>query len=126
MEMTPLSEVDYEEEFDFNSPEDVLIEVVGPHDGDAGNTNWDNWSIETCSVINGVKGVIGAASYEHGYGCGLEYMVQSLIDFSGAGWFVVGGITGDYVRGDGWTTDDDMTFYCHGIRPATKEEIENG
>jgi len=126
MEMASLSEVDYEEEFDFNSPEDVLIEVVGPHDGDADNKDWGNWSVETCTVIRCVEGVTGAASYEIGYSGFLEYVIEDLIDCSGAGWFVVGGITGDYVRGDGWTTDDSMTFDCHGVRLATKEEIENG
>ncbi|MBX5130769.1 hypothetical protein HJB53_30225 [Rhizobium lentis] len=108
--------------FDFASPEDVLIEVI-MHDPAGSKTDWKNFGIETTAVINTKDGVTGAASYEHDYGGFLDYTIQGLIDPPGEGWFVVHGITGQYHRGDGWMTDDDMRFDHQGVRPATPEEI---
>lgn len=113
---------DEPEKFDFGSPENVLIEVV-PHEGVVRPTDWSLASIESCTVISGAEGVTGAASYDKIYGGFLDYTIQDLIDCPGAGWWVVEGITGCYTRGDGYTTDDDMDFYCTGIRPATVDEI---
>lgn len=112
-----------EEKFDFKSPEDVLIEVVGPHDDNPENLNWKNWSIESCTIIRSKKGVTGAASYEEEYGGFLDYTIEGMTDCPGEGWFVVVGITGYYHRGDGWETDDDMEFYYEDFRPATADEI---
>jgi hypothetical protein len=115
---------DHEEpKFDFNSPEDVLIEVVGPYDGNPDNRDWNNWDIETCIVIRGAEGVIGAASYEYGYGGFLNHTIEGMINCPGAGWFVVESVIGEYIKGDGWTTDDNMIFECKGVRPATEAEI---
>lgn len=106
-----------------DSPEDVLIEVVGPHDDDPANLKWDNWSIESCTVIGGEENVMGAASYEQSYGSFLDYTIQGLIDCPGAGWFLVKDITATFHKGDGWMTDDDMDFACREVRPATPDEI---
>lgn len=111
------------EKIDLNSPEDVLIEVVGPHDDNTENKNWSNWSIESTTIINGQEGIIGAASYEDQYGGCLDYTIASLIDCPGAGWFVVPDVTAIYIRGDNWEIDDDMEFNCGEARPATAEEI---
>ena len=107
--------------FDFTSPEDVLIEVVGPHD-DKESNDWKNYSIETVSIIRSTEGVVGAASYDSEYGAGLDYTIQNMIDVPGEGWFVVESITGVYHKGDGWVTDDDMDFYFKAVRPATDED----
>lgn len=113
------------EKIDFSSPEDVLIEIVGPHDDNPENLKWDNWTIESCTIINGALGITGAASYEQSYVGFLDYTIEGLVECPGTpGWFVVEGITATYHKGDGWTTDDDMDFYCNGIRPATLEEKE--
>ncbi|TDW20458.1 hypothetical protein EV128_12588 [Rhizobium azibense] len=125
MELTfsPAQADDTEEEvIDLDSPEDVLIEVI-MHDPAGSTTDWKNFGIETTTVIAGKEGVTGAASYEHSYGGFLEYTIQGLIDPPGEGWFVVHGITGQFHRGDGWMTDDDMSFWHQGVRPATPEEI---
>lgn len=106
-----------------DSPEDVLIEVVGPHDDNPANLDWKNWSIESTTVIGGEENIMGAASYEQSYGGFLDYTIQGLIDCPGAGWFVVKDITSVFHKGDGWMTDDDMDFYCGEVRPATPEEI---
>lgn len=113
---------EYKEHFDFSSPEDVLIEVVGPHEADKPLDNWQNWSIESCTVIASKEGVTGAAQYDQSYGAGLDYTIQSMIEPPGEGWFVVAGVTGRYFKGDGWTSDDDMDFYFETVRPATEEE----
>lgn len=100
--------------FDFNSPENVIIEVIGSE---------DDWLIEDCKIINPTDGVIGAASYENEFGGFLDYVIKDMIDFPGEGCFVVEGITGTYTRGDGWMTDDDMSFDYSTVRPATETEI---
>lgn len=108
---------------DFNSPEDVLIDIAASADADRTLPHWKFHSIESCTVINGAGNIIGAASYEQSYGGFLDYTIEGLIDCPGEGWFVVEGITGCYHKGDGWMTDDDMDFYCGKVRPATPEEI---
>lgn len=115
---------DEEEVFDFSSPESVVLEVVGPHDDDPANLNWNNWSIECYNIIDFKDGVTGAVGYEMCYGGFLDYIIKEMIDCPGAGWFVVENITATYIRGDGWSTDDDMDFYYENVRAATKEEIE--
>ena len=77
----------------------------------------------------------GAADYEHGYGCGLEYHCQDAFlstfpvgkddppDHPLEGVYVLEGMTLHFTRGDGWMTDDDCDVYFDSIRPATLEEI---
>lgn len=118
---TPDSE---EPQFDFSSPEDVLIEVIEDELASRAGGYWNGFSIEVCTVIGGAEGVIGAASYEAEYGSFLDYTIAGLIDCPGTGWFVVEGVTGEYHKGDGWMTDDDMDFYYENVRPASEEEIK--
>ena len=72
-------------DFDFDHPEDVIIEVGGPYDDNPDNKNWDNWSIESAVVIDTSAGVIGAASYEQDYGGFLDYVIADIIDVTGKG-----------------------------------------
>ncbi|QIG75734.1 hypothetical protein EVC20_163 [Rhizobium phage RHph_Y2_17_1] len=116
------SDTDEAERIDLSSPEDVLIEVI-MHDPAGSKTDWKNFGIESTTVINGKEGITGAAEYENSYGGFLDYTIQGLIDPPGEGWFVVQGMTGQFHRGDGWMTDDDMSFWHEGVRPATPEEI---
>ncbi|AGC36166.1 hypothetical protein B7L88_gp122 [Rhizobium phage RHEph10] len=110
------------ERIDLSSPEDVLIEVI-MHDPAGSKTDWENFGIESTTVINGKEGITGAAEYERCYGTSLDYTIKDLIDPPGEGWFVVQGVTAKFHRGDGWTTDDDMSFWHEAVRPATPEEI---
>lgn len=115
----------WEEEpvFDFSSPEDVLIHIIAEDRCFQRSEDWKGFSIEGCTILNGKDGIIGAASYEDGYGGFLDYTLEGLIDCPRKeGFFVVEGVTGVYYRGDGWTTDDDMEFDYKGVRPATPEE----
>jgi hypothetical protein len=120
-EIEPIEEDDSEKEvFDFKSPENVLIFVLD--NGEFG------FEIETATVIWCANDqVTGAASYDHDYGGFLDYTIASMIDMpEKEGWYVVENVTGHYIRGDGWTTDDDMEFYYDTVRPATAEEIALG
>lgn len=120
-ELIPVDGPEYKEKFDFSSPEDVLIEVI-LNKPETGPPTWDAHSIETCTIIGCDDEVTGAASYEQSYGGFLDYTIDGMIECPGSGWFVVVGITGDYVKGDGWMTDDNMYFYHESVRPATEEE----
>jgi hypothetical protein len=39
------------------------------------------------------------------------------------GWVYFGGVTVDYVRGDGWTTDDDAEYDVREVRAATADDM---
>lgn len=119
----PQKEPDDELPVDFNSPEDVLIDVAASADADRTLPHWKFHSIESCAVIGGAENIMGAASYEQSYGSFLDYTIEGMIDCPGEGWFVVEGVTGAYHKGDGWMIDDDMDFYFVKVRPATPEEI---
>lgn len=116
---------DEPEKFDFNFPEDVLIEVIAEDHADQTLPHWGvgRHSIESCTVLGNIGDPNGAASYEQSYGGFLDYTIQDMIECPGEGWWVITGITGHYTRGDGWTTDDDMDFYHEGIRRANPDEI---
>lgn len=119
------TEDNYKEVFDFNSPEDVLILVETSGINKTGD--WKGFTIVEATVISGKEGVTGAASYEQSYGGFLDYTLERIVDCpKKQGWFVVEKVTGAYFKGDGYTSDDDMEFYCEGIRPATDEEIAMG
>ena len=123
MVIVPDQDQNEEEVFNFNSPENVLIEVV-KHDLEGPSDDWKNFSIENCNVIwRKDPGVTGAASYEQSYGGFLDYTIQGMIDPPGEGFFVIENVTGYYSKGDGWMTDDDMEFYYENVRSATQEEI---
>jgi hypothetical protein len=130
VDLTPIPiadtrEEEDEERIDLKSPESILVWVVRVDDGD-GRTSyapWSCYSIEHTIILSGAPGVTGAASYEGSYGGGLDELAENLIEEPAEGWWVVEGITGEFYKGDGWSTDDDMDFYCTGIRPATPQEI---
>lgn len=123
-ELNFTNEPEYEERFDFSSPEHVLIEVVEDGFNQHGYGEWKGRTIQTCAVIwSADNTVTGAASYEQSYGGFLDYTIEGMIDYPGEGWWVVENVTGYYSKGDGWMTDDNMDFYCGPVRPATPDEI---
>lgn len=112
---------DQEEKYDFNAPEDVIIDVCEREEPVSG-WGWKKY-IEDVQVIPRNDGVEGAASYDNCYGS-LDYSIQDMCEEPPApGCYIVGGVTGVYTRGDGWSIDDDFELSCTGIRPATNEEI---
>lgn len=123
LEPFPDARDDEPEKIDLASPESVLFEVIADTVDASEKFSWNGFSIDNAVVLSGAEGITGAASYEVGYGCGLTYLVENLVECPGPGWWVVENVTGTFTHGDGWTTDDDMDFECGSIRPATPEEI---
>lgn len=119
-------EEEYEPIFDFKSPEDVLIHVIDLGEEIWANRfiNWKSHEIEEYTIINAKDDIIGAARYEKEYGGFLDYTIMNMTECPGEGYWVVEGVTGTYHKGDGWTTDDDMTFEYKTIRRATEDEIK--
>jgi hypothetical protein len=56
-------------------------------------------------------------------GVGFDFWLEQYVDFPEPGVYVIEGITGEYIRGDGWTTDDDEEWDYTSIRQATEEEV---
>lgn len=57
---------------------------------------------------------------EGGY---MDYWIQDKFDFDYPDSYVIEGITGEYIRGDGYSTDDDERWYHERVRKATVDEI---
>lgn len=55
-----------------------------------------------------------------------DYWIGDECDFETPGHYVIEGIAGDFYKGDGWMTDDDMRFHYESIRKATVDEIVAG
>lgn len=110
-----------DETYDFSHPENVLIQVVKSENG----FTWKGFKIEHATVMASFEDTVsGIASYEQSYGGFLEDRMEEIIDCPyKEGFYVIVGVTGAYFRGDGWSTDDDMDFYCEDVREATAEEI---
>lgn len=123
-DMITAFETDYEPNpIRLDSPEDVIIDVILLDSSRAGSKDWRDYTIEGYNVLPRNPNVCGAASYEVEYGSFLDFTIQQLIDPPGEGYFTVVGITGTFIKGDGWMTDDDMDFYYEEVRPSTPEEI---
>jgi hypothetical protein len=105
--------------FNLNSPEHVIINVIGEDEA--------KLYIEEAHVLWCANNdVVGAATYEDQYGGFLDYTIAAMIDMpTKEGWYVVENVTGKFIKGDGWMTDDDMEFYFENLRPATQEEIDS-
>lgn len=67
----------------------------------------------------------GSAAIEAEQGM-LDHAVYALLDHEEhtAGWWVIEGFYGRFIKGDGWTTDDDVDFECDEIRPARWSDME--
>ncbi len=57
-------------------------------------------------------------------GVGFDFWLDSVDELEKPGVYVIEGITGDYIRGDGWTFDDDEEWDWQSVRPATQTEID--
>lgn len=111
-EITISSVYDFDDvRIDLSHPEDVLVFVE------------DDGSVTVAEVVSENREVMGAASYENAYGAGLDYTAGELLrSVDRVGWMVVVGVTATFIRGDMYTTDDDMRFQCRTIRDATDDE----
>ncbi|RWB95605.1 MAG: hypothetical protein EOQ56_28060 [Mesorhizobium sp.] len=54
-------------------------------------------------------------------GEGFDWWIKGHLDLPGEGRYLISDISGDYIRGDGWTTDDDVDWY---IGLVTRTELD--
>jgi hypothetical protein len=55
-------------------------------------------------------------------GEGFSYWCDNVDEITGPGLWLIEDIEGSYLRGDGWTTDDDVEWYWGAVRRITKAE----
>lgn len=98
----------------YGAPGRILVRVERPflfkdeHDWDYDVLDWDRDS----SVFWVEEGI------------GSDYFLADVCVFTDPGVYVVEGITGRYIRGDGPYAEDTEDWFYESIRKATKEEIE--
>lgn len=63
---------------------------------------------------------------QEGVGCDYALAEYFNLNIELEGTYVLEGITGEYHRGDGYTTDDDEDWYCGNLRRASDREIQDG
>lgn len=117
MEIQPKAEAADEEEFEYpkySDKGDIIFEVLGEDE-----TKVYRWHIEDVAYC-------GGSTFYVQEGVGIKYFVDWMGDdrITGPGFYTFVGVHGRYLRGDGWTTDDDEDWEFDDLRPATPEEIE--
>jgi hypothetical protein len=55
-------------------------------------------------------------------GEGFDYWLDQSPEIDEPGIYLFEGVTGDYIRGDGWTTDDDVDWNIRSVRKITIAE----
>ncbi len=108
---------------------------------DAPPDDWDDWNVRrdaSSDVLLEIEDVDEKGSLSFGemscVGDHLKWEVDAGMvewclddhipdDLRVPGWIMFERVTVDYVRGDGWTTDDDAVYDVGVIRRATPEEI---
>lgn len=58
-------------------------------------------------------------------GVGFDFWLDRIDELETPGVYVIEGITGEYIRGDGWHTDDDEEWDWQSVRLATQTEIDS-
>ena len=59
-------------------------------------------------------------------GMGVEYWVRGLaVTWAAPGYYMITGVKGEYIRGDGYTIDDDEDWEFDEIRLATFDDLDN-
>lgn len=56
----------------------------------------------------------------------MDYTVRDMIDLELEGQYVLEGVLGTYIRGDGYVTDDWETYEFEFCRRASQQEIDTG
>lgn len=102
-----------DEEFEppsYSEPGRMLLEVTGPDENYDREVECHDSDGSVCWIHEGV---------------GVDWWLEQrdIPEIQAPGWYVIEGITGEYIRGDGWSTDDDEEWEYKGVRPATPEEI---
>lgn len=120
VELIPTDDDDDFEEpvYDFGTKENILIHVCK-----GGYT----FGVEVIEIITPDGRNPGWVSCDYNHDGPLDYMISNQLEqsvFDVDGFYMIEGATGEYIRGDGWTTDDDAELCFETVRLATPEEYD--
>lgn len=59
-----------------------------------------------------------------GEGVGFDYWLDSYCEFKAPGLYLIENVRGEWIRGDGWTTDDDEEWECDAPRAISVEDAK--
>ena len=116
---TNLIEIEYvtaeEDGFDYPSYSKIgrILVTVGPTDSTVYEHDYDVHDFDLDSSVFYIN-----------EGMRFDYWFDKHVEFPSDGTFVIEGVCGEYVRGDGWMTDDDEDWDYKEVRLATPEEIK--
>lgn len=94
----------------YKTPGRILVRYLGPNGGRVYRHELEVLDYDADSSVFWIS-----------EGVGFDHWLDDC-DFPEPGVYVVEGITGEYIRGDGWHTDDYEEWDFKGIRPATEAE----
>lgn len=115
-ELTFITEEDQDYELpSYGDPGRIFVHIITV----SGNT--DNWSNRYDVELIDYDG--DSCVFWIQEGVGIDYWLDQCCDFEHPGFYVIEGIKGEYIRGDGWMTDDDEDWDFERIRKATPDEI---
>lgn len=112
--MAEFSFMHQEEKFEppsYSDPGRVLVHIIGP--GEMGVYEYESEVLDHDGCTFWIQ-----------EGTGFDFWLDSF-DFDSPGYYVIEGIVGCIIRGDGWESDDDERWSYKSVRKATPEEIVN-
>lgn len=109
-----IENTDPEPVYDFSTEEQLVVHV---------DPNEYTFGVDVISVVTPDGKIPGWASCEYETSNCLNYMLSAVATLpKESGYYIVEGVTGYYIRGDGWTTDDDAEMSIKLMRPITEQE----
>lgn len=113
-ELVPIETEDYQLP-SIKSPGFILVHVLGP--GETGVYRFETKVLDHSE-----------STFWINEGVGFDYWFDEYIDneFDTPGYYVIEGVRGHWIRGDGYSTDDDEDWEFASVRPATEKEIKIG
>ncbi len=100
----------------YDTPGRILVHFLG--------TTGDQFSKYECEVLD--YDVESSVFYIN-EGVGFDYWLDNHAEFTEPGYYVIEGITGQYIKGDwSWREDDDETWEVSAMRRATDAEVISG
>ena len=113
-EITVQEEEDDSESYNPPSPKTpgtILVQILGPCDAAVYKWEYDVLDYDVSSSCFWIT-----------EGVGFDWWFDEYVEFTGPGFYLIEGITCEFFRGDGWTTDDDEAWE---YTKVTKYETED-